>query len=92
MSVSPTVATFLILAGVTSFTVTSKLTGVVSFALTSTFFHSNVTFPSAFVSTLTTFLSIEFSTNVVPSGTVSVIVVIPSTFESFFAEIVYLIV
>ena len=95
VSVSPTVATFLILAGASLFTVTSKLTDVVSFALTSTFFHSNVVtfFPSTSFSVLTTFSSNDSSTKVVPSGTVSVIVVIASfTFESFFTEIVYLIV
>ena len=88
MSVFPTVAAFLIVCGASSFTVTSKLTDVGLFVSTVTFFHSNVIFPSASGPVLTTVSSNDSSTNVVPSGTVSFIVVIASfTFEVFFTEI-----
>ena len=93
VSLSATFAVFFIDSVASLFTITSKLTDVSCPAITLKSFHSSVTvfLPSTSDSVFTVSLSIELSTSVVPSGIVSMILVIPSTADLLFAVIVYLI-
>ena len=84
VSCPPTIATFVTLSVLSWFIVTSKLTVVSPFALTATSFHV-IVLPSNFPSS-----DIVPSTISVPSGIVSVTVVLPGTLELFVIVITYL--
>ena len=93
VGVFPTVAVFFTdltssPAIVFAFTTTSKFTETSLFAGTTTLFHLIVLFSLSNFP----FSVIVPSTNVVPSGILSVITVVPSTSDVFFTVIVYLIV
>ena len=93
VGVFPTVAAFFTdltssPAIVFAFTTTSKFTETSLFAGTTTLFHVIVLFSLSNFP----FSVIVPSTNVVPSGILSVITVVPSTSDVFFTVIVYLIV
>ena len=89
VSFPPTVATFVILFSVRSSklsTITINVLDTDSPAGTVTFFHSNLVLFSEIIAP-----SAEFSFNIVPVGTLSLIVVTPSTSPVFVTLIVYVI-